>query len=138
MKSARCISAVFLAAVTLTACSDGPDRPKHNDVPHGWIIREYEPATTGYLDKADPVSTVASEIDGHTSARKRTDNDGTVYLMYRDDIVAISPQQGSTGGSLIEVVDYSVGYTRWNSHLALVWPHPASNEFRGGGPGSGK
>ncbi|MFE5856163.1 DUF4247 domain-containing protein [Streptomyces sp. NPDC056500] len=137
MKSARCISAMFLAAVTLTACSDGGSekKPKHNNVPHSWISQQYAPSNTGYLDSADSVAKVATEIDGHTAARKRRDNDGLVFLMYRDDIVAISPQKK---GSLIEVVDYSVGYARWNPHLRTAWPAPGSNEFRGGGPGSGK
>ncbi|MFF0451427.1 DUF4247 domain-containing protein [Streptomyces sp. NPDC004609] len=133
MKTARRISAMILATVALAACSS--DSEKAHDVPTGWIRDEYTASTAGYVDNTDTASRVATEIDNHTSARGRTSDGDMVFLRYRDDIVAISPYMK---GSLIEIADYRSGYQRWQNHLRSVWPHPNSDEFRGGGPGSGK
>ncbi|MET9801795.1 DUF4247 domain-containing protein [Streptomyces sp. NPDC006368] len=133
MKPARRVGVMFLAAVALTACSSGEDEP--NDVPTGWIQREYTASGADHLDGSDPTSRVADEIHGNTAAQDRLDDDGMVFLRYRDDIVAISPHRG---GSRIEIADYESGYRRWNPHLRSAWPDPTSAQFRGGGPGSGK
>lgn len=132
MKTARRISVLFLATAALAACSGGSG---DNTVPSSWIRKEYRAGGGGYVDRTDPVSTVADEIDKHTSAQDRTSSSSMVFLRYRDDIVAISPYQG---GSRIEIDDYRNGYRRWKPHLSSVWPDPDSDSFRGGGPGSGK
>ncbi|MBV7697925.1 DUF4247 domain-containing protein [Streptomyces sp. TRM70350] len=132
MKTARRISVLFLATAALAACSGGSGT---NAVPSSWIRQEYRAGGGGYLDRSDPVTTVATEIHKHTSAQDRTSSGTMVFLRYRDDIVAISPY---LGGSRIEIDDYRSGYTRWKRHLSSVWPDPDSDSFRGGGPGSGK
>ncbi|MBG0857422.1 DUF4247 domain-containing protein [Streptomyces spinoverrucosus] len=132
MKTARRIGVLFLATAALAACSGGSGT---NAVPSSWIRKEYRPGGGGYVDRTDPVTTVANEIDKHASAQDRTSSGTMVFLRYGDDIVAVSPYQG---GSRIEVDDYRGGYYRWRSHLSSVWPDPDSDSFRGGGPGSGK
>lgn len=133
MKTARRISVMFLATVALAACSGSSDGG--NAVPSSWIRKEYGGSGVGYVDRSDATSAVAKEIDGHTSARDRTSDGDMVFLRYRNDIVAITPYQS---GSRIEIDGYRSGYYRWKSHIRSVWPAPDSNEFRGGGPGSGK
>lgn len=136
MKTARRISAMLLATVALAACSSEPD-DDGNDVPSAWIRGEYSASGFDYVDRTDPASKVAQEIDGNTSAVARLSDGGKEFLRYRDDIVAISPHS-SGRGSLIEVADYRSGYHRWRTHIGSVWPDPDSASFRGGGPGSGK
>jgi hypothetical protein len=133
MKTARLISVTILATIALTACSSEPD--DGNDVPSTWIRQQYTSSGVGYVDTSDTTSKVAKEIDGHASARDRIDDSGKVFLRYRDDIVSIVPHQS---GSRIEIDDYRTGYYRWKSNIRSAWPDPDSNEFRGGGPGSGK
>ncbi|MFC9246578.1 DUF4247 domain-containing protein [Streptomyces sp. NPDC057136] len=133
MKTARRISLVFLATVALAACSSGSD--DGNDVPSSWIRSEYGGSSVGYVDSSDATSTVAKEIDGHTSAKDLTSDGDMVFLRYRNDIVAITPYQR---GSRIEIDDYRTGYNRWKPHVRSVWPDPDSDAFRGGGPGTGK
>nr|BAP34772.1 hypothetical protein [Streptomyces sp. ML694-90F3] len=138
MKTTRRITAILLAGAALTACSGDSDKEKrHNDVPMSWIRSTYTANTSGYLDRVDAPPAVASEIHTNTPARDQfTDTAGKVYLRYDDDIVAVSkhPQ-----GTLIEVDDYRTGYQRHYTHLrSSAWPDPAYQEFRGGGPGSGK
>jgi hypothetical protein len=133
MKTARRISVMFLASLSLAACSSDPD--DGNDVPSSWIHKEYTTQGVDYTDSSDSTSAVAKEIDGHTSARDRISDGDKVFLRYRNDIVAISPYRN---GSLIEIADYRTGYHRWNSHIRTTWPNPDSDAFRGGGPGSGK
>ncbi|MFF8845431.1 DUF4247 domain-containing protein [Streptomyces sp. NPDC015127] len=132
MKTARLISVTMLATVTLTACAGEPDV---NDVPRSWIHKEYDGVGPTYTDSSDTTSEVAKEIHGHTKAQDRIDDGDSVFLRYRDDIVAISPHQG---GSMIEIDDYRDGHRRWKSRIGNVWPDPDSDAFRGGGPGSGK
>jgi hypothetical protein len=132
MKTARRISVLFLATAALAACSDDSGG---NAAPSSWIRKEYRSSGVGYVDRTDPVSTVADEIHGRTSAQDRTTSGEMVFLRYRDDIVAVSPHQG---GSRIEIDDYRTGYRRWKQHLQSVWPDPDSESFRGGGPGAGK
>lgn len=134
MKNARRISAILLATAALAACSSAAE-DDGNDVPSGWIRTEYTANGADYVDRSDPTSKVAQEIDGHTAAKSRISDSGKVFLRYRNDIVAISPHQN---GSLIEIADYRSGYHRWKSHIRTLWPDPDSNQFRGGGPGSGK
>jgi hypothetical protein len=133
MKAARRIGLIFLATVALAACSSGSG--DGNDVPSSWIRSEYGGSSVGYVDSSDATSTVAKEIDGHTSAKDLTSDGGMVFLRYRNDIVAITPYRS---GSRIEVDDYRTGYNRWKPHVRSVWPAPDSDAFRGGGPGSGK
>ncbi|MFI6289083.1 DUF4247 domain-containing protein [Streptomyces sp. NPDC051018] len=133
MKNVRRVGVMILATVALAACSKDPE--KVNDVPTAWIQGEYTADAAGYVDTTDTSSRVATEIDDHASARGRTSDGDKVFLRYRDDIVAVSPY---LKGSLIEIADYRTGYQRWQKHLRSVWPSPDSNEFRGGGPGSGK
>ncbi|MGV9314353.1 DUF4247 domain-containing protein [Streptomyces sp. NPDC003691] len=137
MKTARRISAILLAGAALTACSSDDDEgTRYNDVPRLWIGSEYTPSPSGYLDPVDEPGTVADEIHNNTASRDRTSAENTVYLRYDDDIVAVTKQPR---GSLIEIVDYRSGYSRWNHHLRTSsWPDPATQSFRGGGPGSGK
>ncbi|MFG3660583.1 DUF4247 domain-containing protein [Streptomyces sp. NPDC047706] len=132
MKTARRFGVLFLATAALAACSGDSGG---NAVPWNWIRTEYRAVGGGYHDRTDPVRTVASEIEKHTSAQDRTTSGSMVFLRYRDDIVAVSPYRG---GSRIEMDDYRTGYHRWRSHLSSVWPDPDSDSFRGGGPGSGK
>jgi hypothetical protein len=133
MKTARRISVMFLATVALAACSSSPDGG--NAVPTSWIRKQYGGNGMGYVDSTDATSAVAKEIHGHTSAGDRTSDGDMVFLRYRDDIVAITPYRR---GSRIEIDDYRTGYQRWRPHIRSVWPDPNSDEFRGGGPGSGK
>ncbi|MEV7993354.1 DUF4247 domain-containing protein [Streptomyces sp. NPDC086077] len=133
MKTARRLGVLILATAALAACSDGGSGG--NAVPSSWIRNEYRAGGGGYVDRTDPVTTVAGEIDKHTSAQDRTTSGSMVFLRYRDDIVAVSPYRG---GSRIEMDDYRSGYHRWRPHLSSVWPDPDSDSFRGGGPGSGK
>lgn len=134
MKTARRTTALLLAAVVLAGCADEPD-DDGNPVPSAWISRQYTTGAGGHVDDRDAPSKVADEIHGHSTATDRLDSDGTVFLRYRDDIVAISPHRT---GSLIEIADYRTGYRRWKPHLRTKWPDPDSAGFRGGGPGSGK
>ncbi|OKK03497.1 hypothetical protein AMK26_18585 [Streptomyces sp. CB03234] len=136
MKTARRISALILATAALAACADEPD-DDGNAVPSGWIRGEYSRSGAGYVDRTDPTSQVAKEIDGNTSAVDRLSDGDRRFLRYRDDIVAISPHS-SGRGSVIEIADYRSGYHRWRTHIGSVWPDPDSAAFRGGGPGSGK
>ncbi|WP_405647757.1 DUF4247 domain-containing protein [Streptomyces uncialis] len=134
MKTVRRVSATLLATVALAACSDSSDE-QANAVPYQWISSQYARVPVGHVDKKDRPGSVADEISGHTSARDRGRDGNTVYLRYREDIVSIAPYKR---GSRIEVVDYRTGYQRWYGKLPSKWPHPDSNEFRGGGPGAGK
>ncbi|GGU40155.1 DUF4247 domain-containing protein [Streptomyces lavendofoliae] len=138
MKTARRISVLLLATLALAACSSEPDDDDDgNGVPSGWIRGAYSSRGADYVDRADPASKVADEIDGNTSAVARLTDGDKVFLRYRDDIVGISPL--ATGrGSLIEIADYRTGYHRWRTHVGSAWPDPDSAAFRGGGPGSGK
>ena len=133
MKTARIICVTLFALVALTACGNDPEDA--NTVPSSWIRQQYTGSGVGYVDSSDATSKVAKEIDGHTAARDRIDDDGKVFLRYRDDIVAITPLKS---GSRIEINDYRSGYYRWKSNIRSVWPDPDSDSFRGGGPGSGK
>lgn len=133
MKAARRIGLIFLSTVALAACSSGSD--DGNDVPAGWISSEYGGSGVDYVDSSDATDVVAKEIDGHTAANDVVNDQGMAFLRYRDDIVAITPY---LGGSRIEIDDYRTGYSRWNTHVRSVWPDPASDAFRGGGPGEGK
>ncbi|GAA4929656.1 DUF4247 domain-containing protein [Streptomyces coeruleoprunus] len=135
MKTARRITVMILALGALAACGSDPE-DDGNDVPSSWIRQEYRGSGAGYVDRTDLPSTVASEIDGHTSSVARLSDGDKVFLRYRNDIVAISPHQ--LGGSLIEVADYRTGYRRWKTNVGTSWPDPDSASFRGGGPGSGK
>ncbi|QDY79537.1 DUF4247 domain-containing protein [Streptomyces qinzhouensis] len=138
MKTARRISVILLAAAALTACSsdDDKDATKYNDVPIQWIRGEYTASPSGYTDPVDDHNTVADEIHTNTASRDRVSGASTVYLRYDDDIVAVTRQPR---GSLIEIQDYRSGYSRWHHHLRTSsWPDPATQSFRGGGPGSGK
>ncbi|MFD3357015.1 DUF4247 domain-containing protein [Streptomyces fradiae] len=134
MRTARRTTALLLAAAALAGCAGGSD-DDGNPVPSSWISRQYTSSGTHYVDLRDLPSNVADEIHGHASARDRLESGGTVFLRYRDDIVAVSPHQA---GSRIEIADYRSGYRRWKSHLRTVWPDPEGSGFRGGGPGSGK
>lgn len=134
MKRIGPASVAVTAAVGIlaTGCSSGP-----NEAPDDWIGQEYEYTMGDYVDRSDPPSKVADEIDGHTKSVERLSDDGMVFLQYADDIVAISPR--STGpGSVIDVDDYEDSYDRYRSHVGGYWPAPGSRSFRGGGPGSGK
>jgi hypothetical protein len=135
MKTARLICVTLFALVALTACGDDPEDA--NAVPSSWIRQQYSSSSlgAGYVDSSDATSKVAKEIDGHTAAGGRIDDDGKVFLRYRNDIVAITPLKS---GSRIEIDDYRGGYYRWKTHIRSVWPDPDSDSFRGGGPGSGK
>ncbi|MEU9335705.1 DUF4247 domain-containing protein [Streptomyces sp. NPDC048290] len=135
----RRLAVALLVMGAVTACSgDGDgDGAQHNAVPRQWIQDQYPagPGATGYRDTANGPATVAEEINGRASAADRSTGGRTVYLRYRDDIVAVTPQGR---GSLIEIADYRSGYRRWSTNLPNHWPHPDSDSFRGGGPGSGK
>ncbi|MDQ1012313.1 hypothetical protein QFZ82_006798 [Streptomyces sp. V4I23] len=133
MKTARLISVTMLATVALTACAGESDDV--NDVPRSWIHQEYDGVGPTYTDSLDTPAAVGDEIGGHTAAGDRIEDDGHVFLRYRDDIVAITPHQS---GSMIEIDDYRDGHRRWKSRIGNVWPDPDSDAFRGGGPGSGK
>ena len=133
MKTVQLIRVTLLAAVALTACSSGSS--DGNDVPRDWIRGEYSSSGPYYVDRVARPSAVADEIDGHTSARDRVTGSGSVFLRYAHDIVAVSPYPG---GSRIEIDDYRNGHRRWNTYVGHVWPAPGSDDFRGGGPGSGK
>lgn len=134
MKRTGPAAAAVTAAVGLlaTGCSSAP-----NDVPYSWISDTYSYSMGNYVDRSDPPSKVADEIDGHTKAADRIFDDGMVFLRYEDDIVAISPRTDSASGSVIDVDDYEDGYDRWRSHVR-TWPAPGSSSFRGGGHGFGK
>jgi hypothetical protein len=134
MKTARRLGAALLVTVALSACSS--DSEDANSVPHYWISQQYASVPLGYVDEKDGPSEVAEEIDDHTSARDRSAAGDAVFLRYRDDIVSITPRKRR--GSQIEVADYRTGYHRWNTKLPSSWPHPDSDAFRGGGPGTGK
>ncbi|NYI04549.1 DUF4247 domain-containing protein [Allostreptomyces psammosilenae] len=135
MRHTRLSAAALVAVTLLTGCSGGD---ADDDAPRDWIAEQYRSSDGDYLDEVDAPARVASEIENHRSARGRidSDTDDMVFLRYEDDIVALSPY-GS--GSRIEIEDYATGYRRWNSHVS-TWPVPGSHddEFRGGGPGSGK
>jgi hypothetical protein len=133
MKTARRISATLLATVALAACSDSSEPT--NAVPYQWITQQYTLVPVGYVDERDLPPQVADEIHDHTSAEDVDATGDTVFLRYRDDIVAVAPYRR---GSQIEIADYRTGYQRWKTKLPLSWPHPDSDEFRGGGPGAGK
>ncbi|WP_175410722.1 DUF4247 domain-containing protein [Streptomyces sp. TRM64462] len=134
MKNARRISAMLLATAALAACSSEPE--DGNDVPSSWIRSTYTSNGVDYVDRTDPASRVAREIDGHTAAQGRITDGDKEFLRYRNDIVAITPR--ADGGSRIEIADYRSGYRRWKSHIRTQWPDPDGSAFRGGGPGSGK
>ncbi|MGX2992882.1 DUF4247 domain-containing protein [Streptomyces sp. JNUCC 64] len=135
MKTVRRVSALLLAVAALAACSDDGD-DEANSVPYQWIRSEYTAVPLGYVDPEDAPGTVADEIDRNTPAWSRGVRGGTVFLRYLDDIVAITPH--ARRGSQIEISDYRTGYHRWSGKLPSHWPHPDSDAFRGGGPGSGK
>ncbi|UED86572.1 DUF4247 domain-containing protein [Streptomyces profundus] len=134
---ARALAATLAAgALLLTGCSGGGGSP---DAPKGWIADTYErngSSSNIYRDPADAPRHVADEIEGQTKAEDRVTSGMSVYLRYDDDIVAIT--EHSSGGSTIEVEDYQRGVQRWHSHVGHRWSSSQSDNFRGGGPGSGK
>ncbi|MCP9946955.1 DUF4247 domain-containing protein [Streptomyces somaliensis] len=134
MRTARRTTALLLAAAALAGCGDEPD-DDGNPAPSSWIRGHYTRSGAHYVDGADRPPAVADEIHRYSTATDRLVSGGTVFLRYRDDIVAVSPY---LAGSRIEVADYRTGYRRWKSHLRTAWPDPDSTSFRGGGPGSGK
>ncbi|WP_062205094.1 DUF4247 domain-containing protein [Streptomyces sp. NBRC 109706] len=134
---ARALTAALAAgALLLTGCSGGSDSP---DAPKNWIRQTYESAGASsniYLDPTDGPTRVADEIEGETRAEDRIVSGTDVYLRYDDDIVAITPHV--SGGSDIEIEDYRRGVQRWHSHVGHRWSSSQNDNFRGGGPGSGK
>ncbi|WP_233580592.1 DUF4247 domain-containing protein [Streptomyces triticirhizae] len=131
----RATALALVAAVTvLTGCSGGGS----DDAPRGWIADTYQRGSGSgvYLDPVDRPGIVADEIDGQSSAEDRITSDDQVFLKYDDDIVAISPN--SPRGSRIEIEDYRRGVQRWHNHVGHRWSSSQNDNFRGGGPGSGK
>ncbi|MDT0308647.1 DUF4247 domain-containing protein [Streptomyces sp. DSM 44917] len=132
------VGAALLLAAVATGCGGGSDP----QVPRGWIASTYEPAAlSGNADYRDPVDAparVADEIEGERGARDRIDRNGMVFLRYDEDLVAVIPHSG--GGSGIDIEPYATGRTRYSAHVAHRWPAGSGTgeEFRGGGPGSGK
>ncbi|MBW1598073.1 DUF4247 domain-containing protein [Streptomyces sp. JJ38] len=134
MKPARLACAALTATLLLAGCSDDNNA---NEVPRSWIAKEYSRDGFDYRDPSDRPAEVAGEIDSHREAFGRLNTGGRYYLRYRDDIVAVFPLRD---GSRIEIEDYRDGHRRWHGDVGHAWPSPGSsgNDFRGGGPGSGK
>ncbi|MCP9976153.1 DUF4247 domain-containing protein [Streptomyces somaliensis] len=85
---------------------------RRQPAPSSWIRRHYTRSGAHYVDGADRPPAVADEIHRYSTATDRLVSGGTVFLRYRDDIVAVSPY---LAGSRIEVADYRTGYRRWKS-----------------------
>ncbi|GAA3853825.1 DUF4247 domain-containing protein [Streptomyces sedi] len=121
----------------LVGCSGGGSA----DAPRRWIAENYQRDTTAtftYLDTSDAPREVADEIRGKAKPEDQiTDStSGQIFLRYDDDIVAVSPHRPS--GSRIEIEGYRKGVQRWHSHVGHRWSSSQHDNFRGGGPGTGK
>ncbi|TDC74286.1 DUF4247 domain-containing protein [Streptomyces hainanensis] len=141
MRRSAISAAALLALLPLTGCGSDDDP----DVPRRWIESTYE-RTGGeraglFLDRDTRPARVADAIEGETGAIDRIEDDGSVFLRYDDDIVAITPYGAALDGSRIDIDDYETGRSRYSSHVSHRWPaaqRDSGGDFRGGGPGSGK
>ena len=90
-----------------------------------------------YTSTKPPSKTAADIIDAVKPGDKLV-TDAGVFLRYKDDIVAITPQSG--GGSQIQVEDEDSGYRHHFLYVGGWWgTYSGRGEgFRGGGPGAGK
>ncbi len=89
-----------------------------------------------YTSNQSVAKTAAKIAKAHEPADRRVTPEG-VFLRYRKDFVAVTPQ-GS--GSRIAVVDERRGYTAFYGYVGGYWGTYSGRgeSFRGGGPGSGK
>lgn len=87
------------------------------------------------------VSTVKSEITAKSKpVDTRTSSDGSVWMQYSDDIVALFPYNG---GTKIIADDYDRMYSHYHSTYIFWWSSSrpgwgGGSGWRGGGSGSGK
>ena len=81
---------------------------------------------------------MAKDIAGAWKPADRLNDPSAIFLRYRGDYVAITPD--SAGGSHIYVDDERRGYARWYPHVGGYWgTYSGPGEgIRGGGPGAGK
>ncbi|GAB2913844.1 DUF4247 domain-containing protein [Streptomyces mayteni] len=135
-------AAALVVLLPLTGCGSGDDDP---DVPRRWIQSTYERSGSDwedlFLDRNNLPARVADAIERETAAIDRIEDEGSVFLRYDDDIVAITPFGAALDGSRIDIDDYETGRSRYSSHVSHRWPAAQRNsggDFRGGGPGSGK
>ncbi|SOD66781.1 protein of unknown function [Streptomyces zhaozhouensis] len=129
------VALVATTAFLLVGCSGGGSA----DAPRGWIAETYQRDTTAtatYLDSADGPRDVADEIRDKAKPEDRIVDGDRIFLRYDDDIVAVSPH--APRGSRIEIEEYRRGVQRWHSHVGHRWSASQSDNFRGGGPGTGK
>ncbi|MFD5320121.1 DUF4247 domain-containing protein [Streptomyces sp. NPDC127098] len=142
MRRTAISAAALLALLPLAGCGSGDDEP---DVPLSFISATYERTGSSYenrfLDRDATPALVADAIERERAAMDRIEDDGSVFLRYDDDIVAIAPFGSALAGSEIDVDDYRSGRSRYSAHVGHRWPaaqRDSGGDFRGGGPGSGK
>lgn len=125
-------------ALTTAALLVGCSSEDSDDAPRGWIADTYERGTGANVYRAprELPTVVADRIDDRASAEDRITSGEQVFLRYDDDIVAVSPE--TPRGSRIEIEEYRDGVQRWHSHVGRRWSSSQNDNFRGGGPGSGK
>lgn len=82
-------------------------------------------------DSSDSPRVVAAAIARNVSPiDQRTGSDGTIYMQYSDDIIAVEPE---SYGSEIEVDDYNRGYAKHSTYIGIFgW-----SSTRPGGSGFG-
>ncbi|GAA4917117.1 uncharacterized protein DUF4247 [Stackebrandtia albiflava] len=88
-------------------------------------------------ESGDSPGVVASSIAADTSPiDRRTADDGTVFLQYSDDIVAIS---AAAAGSVILLDDYDTGYRRHSTYVSVFgWTATRPSSSSGGWGSGGK
>lgn len=95
------------------------------------------PTVSAYRSDSPP-SVVAKEIIADTTPVNQSADGSGVYLRYPEEVIAILPRDG---GSLIQVDTVERSYNQYHSHIGGFfwgWTSPRGEDFRGGGPGSGK
>lgn len=95
-------------------------------------------STVSAFRSDSPPSVVAKEIIADTTPINQSADGSGVYLRYPDEVIAILPRDG---GSLIQIDTVERSYNQYHSHIGGFfwgWTSPRGEDFRGGGPGSGK
>lgn len=131
----------LMCALTVVNNSSGSDpRPYIQETYQRLPASETPQGTEGgevYAANGRP-SSVADDIHDNARSVDRNNDDGVYYLQYREDMIAVSEQDGQTH---VLVDEYREGYERHSSTPGFIFfgwgSSPPSGGFRGGGGGFG-
>lgn len=114
-----------------------------NNSPEAWIRSNYtrdagldEDDINAYTSTAPPSSVQTAISNQSKPVDTKTSSDGSIWLQYADDIVAIFPYNG---GSKIMLAEYEKAHHHYYGYVGGWWASypPGGGWGRGGGSGGG-